>query len=112
MLEAINKAGQIQTLATAPAPATYSNYDNTLGHNIPDVIMKWATSLPNPWVFVLGLPLSEPYWSQVKVGGADKEVLIQIFERRAVTYTPSNAPVWQVEMGNVGQHYHTWRYGS
>ena len=112
VMEAINQAGRVQTLATAPAPVTYSNYDNTLGHNIPDVIMKWTTSLPNPWVFVLGLPLSEPYWSRVKVGGVDKDVLIQIFERRAVTYTPSNAAVWQVEMGNVGQHYHTWRYGN
>jgi hypothetical protein len=28
-------------------------------------------------------------------------VLIQCFERRCLTYTPANAPGWQVEMGNV-----------
>ncbi len=27
-------------------------------------------------------------------------------------YTPSNAPAWQVEAGNVGQHYYIWRYGE
>jgi hypothetical protein len=112
VLEAIDKAGQVTTLSSAPAQVTYSYYDNTLGHNVPDVIMNWTASLPNPWVFVLGLPLAEPYWARVKVGGVEKDVLIQIFERRAVTYTPSNDPVWRVEMGNVGQHYHTWRYGG
>ena len=39
------------------------------------------------------------------------DVLVQAFERRIVTYTPDNPPGWQVEMGNVGQHYHGWRYG-
>src|SRR5690606_4359159 len=27
-------------------------------------------------------------------------------------YTPSNDPAWQVEAGNVGQHYYRWRYES
>lgn len=112
VLEAIDKAGQVHTLATSPAPATYSYYDNTLGHNVPDVFWRWMTVMPNPWLFVLGLPLSEPYWARVKVGGVAKDVLMQVFERRALTYTPSNDPAWQVEMGNVGQHYHFWRYGN
>jgi hypothetical protein len=40
----------------------------------------------------------------VKVGGTYKVVLVQIFERRVLTYTPDNSPGWQVEAGNVGQH--------
>jgi hypothetical protein len=37
-------------------------------------------------------------------------VLVQPFERRVLTYTPSNAPAWRVEMGNIGRHYYEWRY--
>jgi len=35
---------------------------------------------------------------------------VQVFERRVLTYTPSNPSGWQVEAGNVGQHYYAWRY--
>ncbi len=66
----------------------------------------------NPTFYATGLPVTEPYWTQVKVGGQTKDVLIQAFERRILTYTPSNAPEWRVEMGNVGQHYFKWRYQS
>ena len=38
--------------------------------------------------------------------------LTQCFERRCLTYTPDNAPEWRVEMGNIGLHYHSWRYDS
>ncbi|MBA3470797.1 MAG: hypothetical protein H0T53_14260 [Herpetosiphonaceae bacterium] len=62
------------------------------------------------WVFALGYPISEPYWAKVRVGGVEQDVLVQAFERRVLTYTPSNPAEWQVEMGNVGQHYEQWRY--
>ena len=39
-------------------------------------------------------------------------MLIQCFERRCLTYTPGNPDGWQVEAGNVGQHYFHWRYGD
>ena len=64
------------------------------------------------WLSVLGYPLSDPYWANLKVAGAQTWVLIQPFERRVLTYTPSNAAAWRVEMGNIGQHYYAWRYGS
>jgi hypothetical protein len=60
--------------------------------------------------YATGFPITEANWGKVKVGGTVKDVLIQCFERRCLTYTPSNAPEWQVEAGNVGQHYHAWRY--
>lgn len=60
--------------------------------------------------FATGFPITEPYWARVKVGGTVKDVLIQVFERRVMTYTPSNSGGFQVESGNVGQHYRTWRY--
>jgi Cysteine-rich secretory protein family len=108
--ESILKSGQISILPNLPAPLKYHFYENKLGHNVPDVFMRWLEKLPNPWLFMLGLPLSEAYWAKVKVGGIEKDVLIQVFERRTLTYTPTNDPVWQVEMGNVGLHYFRWRY--
>jgi len=60
---------------------------------------------------VVGLPLSEPYWVQATVGGQVKDVLVQVFERRVMTFTPSNSAAFQVEMGNVGRAYYKWRYG-
>ena len=65
----------------------------------------------NPF-FATGLPIIEPYWVNVPVGGEWQDVLLQCFERRCLTYTPGNSPGWQVEAGNVGQHYYRWRYGD
>ena len=39
-----------------------------------------------------------------------RDVLIQAFERRALTYVPTNPQGFQVEMANIGQHYFDWRY--
>ncbi|OJV94836.1 MAG: hypothetical protein BGO39_34270 [Chloroflexi bacterium 54-19] len=64
------------------------------------------------WLFAMGYPISEPYWIKSKVGGVEKDVLVQAFERRVLTYTPDNPAAFQVEMGNVGSHYHLWRYGN
>jgi hypothetical protein len=55
--------------------------------------------------------MSEPFWMRARVGGEETWVLVQAFERRVLTYTPTNPIAYQVEMGNVGQHYHAWRYG-
>lgn len=64
---------------------------------------------PNPF-YATGFPITEAYWTTVRVGGSTKQVLVQVFERRVLTYTPDNPPGWQVEAGNVGQHYYRWRY--
>jgi hypothetical protein len=63
------------------------------------------------WQFLMGYPISEPYWTHVQVAGKTTLVLVQLFERRVLSYTPSNTPQFQIEMGNVGQHYYNWRYG-
>jgi subtilisin family serine protease len=66
----------------------------------------------DPTFFVVGLPITEAYWTVATVGGVQKPVLVQAFERRVLTYTPSNPAPFKVEMGNVGQHYLAWRYGG
>lgn len=65
----------------------------------------------NPF-YATGYPITEAYWANVKVAGMYQDVLLQCFERRCLTYTPGNPGGWQVEAGNVGQHYYTWRYGQ
>jgi hypothetical protein len=73
-------------------PAAFLNFRNTAG------------------LLTIGLAISEPFWSNVKVAGTPKDVLVQAFERRVLTYTPSNPAAFQVEMGNIGLHYYQWRY--
>lgn len=80
-------------------------------------VWQWQTNtivqnqrlFPNPY-YATGYPLTEPYWTNVLLGGKPTTVLVQVFERRIMTYTPSNKAGWQVEAGNVGLQYYTWRY--
>jgi hypothetical protein len=68
-----------------------------------------ASLFQSPY-YATGLPITDPFWSNIKVANQPRDVLMQCFERRCLTYTPANAAEWQVEMGNVGQHYRRWRY--
>ena len=63
-------------------------------------------------LFVFGLPTTGAYWVKAKVGGVERPILFQVFERRVLTYNPANDPAFRIEMGNVGQHYYQWRYGK
>ena len=65
----------------------------------------------NP-LFVFGMPVTGAYWVKAKVGGVERPILFQVFERRVLTYNPANEPDFRVEIGNVGQHYYRWRYGK
>ncbi len=62
------------------------------------------------WLFTLGYPITEPFWTRARIGGVEREVMFQAFERRVLTYVPTNPAQYQVEMGNVGRHYYEWRY--
>ncbi|RIK34938.1 MAG: hypothetical protein DCC58_21035, partial [Chloroflexi bacterium] len=64
----------------------------------------------DPWFYATGYPITEAYWARVKIGGTLRLVLVQCFERRCLTYTPGNPAGFEVEAGNVGQHYRVWRY--
>lgn len=60
-------------------------------------------------LYGVGYPLTEAYWTTVRVAGEDQPVLVQAFQRRVLTYTPNNPDGWKVEAGNVGRHYRDWR---
>lgn len=127
--QTFNRRSQIGELPTDQAAlATYSKiavFEPILKHNIPDKFWTFITqtgpvwennrlapqgSLFPRWEFFMGLPVTEPYWVRTKVGGIERWAMVQLFERRVLTYTPTNRPGFEVEMGNAGQHYYKWRY--
>jgi len=124
--ETLSRSGQVGAYAGTQRPeARLAHFVPESNHNIPQVFWDYLNAsgtiyegrrygngtLVN-WVFTLGYPISEPYWIRIKVGGVDRDVLVQPFQRRVLTYSPDNPSGWQVEMGNVGRHYYLWRYGE
>jgi phosphate/phosphite/phosphonate ABC transporter binding protein len=105
--------------------AKYGFYNAETKHNIADVFWTFlnqsgpvmgadgkqtTAKLSDPWFYTTGYAISEPYWANVKISGKQEDVLIQLFERRVLTYVPSFAQEWRVQMGNIGAHYYDWRY--
>lgn len=120
----LTSAGQVVAMTAPPELLKNAVYIKETGHNIPLVFYDYMNGTGDiyddgykqgplrNWLFSMGYPLSEPYWVSAQVGGVEQLVLVQAFERRVLTYTPSNAPEWRVEMANVGQHYYLWRYNK
>jgi len=108
---ALTPAGQPIAFSggTGFARGTIAAYDQTTGHNIPAAFVSFRDQVG---LASVGLAIAEPFWSNVKVAGKPTDVLIQAFERRVLTYTPTNPAAFQVEFGNIGSQYYTWRYRS
>ncbi len=122
----INRQG---TVTQGTIPQNYAvraaGFMAETGHNLADVFVTYMNSqapvfengiyvngpLMN-WVSAVGYPVTEPYWTSIKVSGKDRLMLFQAFQRRVLTYSPENPDGWKVEMGNVGAQYYTWRYLS
>ena len=105
--------------------SNYGYYVNETKHNIADKFWaflnqqgvvyennQYVNAALYNWVAVAGYPISEPHWITARVGGQPYAVLVQLFERRTLTYIPLFPAEYQVQMGNVGQHYYAWRYGT
>jgi soluble lytic murein transglycosylase-like protein len=101
--------GSISTLANPPITAEVAYYDDTLGFNVPDVFWDWMNDQPIDWRYIIGHPVTEAYWVDTIIGGEDAVVMVQAFERRVLTFNPENESQWQVEAGNAGLHYRSWR---
>jgi hypothetical protein len=91
-----------------PAAVRIAAFDGPTRHNVPQAFADYRTKAGLP---TIGYAISEPFATTVTVAGAQKQVMVEVFERRVLTYTASNDPAFQVEMGNIGQHYYQWRYG-
>lgn len=124
--ETINRSGATSSdpsKASVPG-VTYVYYEPATQHNIPQVFWTFLNQqgpviesgqqvvrpLNDPWFYASGYPVSDAFWARVKVAGQYQDVLIQAYERRVLTYNPANPPAFQMEMGNIGQHYYDWRY--
>ncbi len=124
----VDRAGHVSdnpALGLFPG-ATLAAYSEPLGHNIPQAMWDFLNqkgiaqrdkatvegqTLAN-WVYVMGYPITEPYWTRLKIGGVYQDALFQLYERRTLAYIPAMPKGWQVQMGNVGQHYYRWLYGG
>ena len=125
----MNNVGFVQNNNSkgAIAEGNIAYYEKITGHNIPTVFWTFLNSkgtvstgngqfgtaqLSDPWFYASGYPISEAYWVQATIGGKQKEVLLQAFERRVLTYVADNPEGFKVEVGNIGQHYYNWRYNN
>jgi hypothetical protein len=106
----VSATGDISAGTTsADSAASFTVYDATTKHNVPKAFSDYRARAGLP---TIGYALSEPFFATVKIAGVQRQVLVQVFERRVLTYTATNPAAFQVEMGNVGNHYYQWRYGS
>lgn len=112
-----DKNGNIGSRPELATPETQIvAYNTQIRHNIPAVFKTYQDFYDRSGgvtaIFAFGLPITDPYWVRARVGGVEKDVMVQIYERRVLTFTPSNPDQYKVEMGNVGQHYFQWRYAN
>ncbi len=123
--QAIDREGNVlalssvNTLSAGDKDISYVQYISETGHNIPDIFWSYLTKkttinesgkliqnspLFDPWMNVMGYPISEAYWTQMNVDGQKMDVLIQAFQRRILTYIPGFQSPYNIAMGNAGQH--------
>lgn len=93
--------------ATGDFNAQIVTYDALTGHYVPYAFGDFRNRFG---LQTIGYAVTEPFWATLRVGTISKPVLIQAFERRVLTYTPSNSRNFQVEFGNIGQHYYKYRH--
>jgi hypothetical protein len=127
VLATIDRDGRVGALSPAEMPASvrYAAYSPETGHNIPDIFVSFMEA-EGPVlqsgglyqdklfdaVYLLGYPITEAYWTTVPVAGKPTQVLVQLYQRRVLTYIPGFTEPWEVQMGNVGAHYQRWRYAQ
>jgi hypothetical protein len=128
IIQTVDRAGNVSSNSgLASHGVTAAHHVSATNHTVASVFWEFMNSrgtvydywgnLTNDRLFLspfyaTGLPLTEAYWTNVLVAGQSRQVLVQVFERRVLTFTPGNPQGWQVEAGNVGRHYYRWRYGD
>ena len=83
-----------------------TDYDSVTRHNVIQVFRAYREAVG---FTTIGYAISEPFASYFTVGGVQTPIIVQVFERRVLTFTPDNPADFQVEMGNIGRHYFPWR---
>jgi len=93
---------------SAMTPALLAD-DPPTQHNVLGVFATYRTKVG---LTTIGYAISEPFRANVKIASVRRDVLVQVFERRVLTYNASNSEAFKVEFGNIGAHYYRWRYGG
>ncbi len=101
---------QLAALPPANAGTTIGGYDRVTQHNVTRAFVQYRDNATLGGVDPIGYALSEPFYAQLPVGGMQRTLVVQIFERRVLTYSDTNPDAFKVEMGNIGQQYYRWRY--
>ncbi len=107
----LNSDGSASAVAPAAVPdaaSAISTTDAVTQVAVPRIFDDFRARIG---VDVIGYAISGPFYVTVRIGGVQRRVLMQAFERRVLTYNAANPPEFQVEFGNVGRHYYRWRYG-
>ncbi|HYO48569.1 MAG TPA: hypothetical protein VEW94_01860 [Chloroflexia bacterium] len=110
--QTLARDGTIRTNPDLGAMSKLAAFVPESGHNLPDVFLNYFKGQAWDWIYVAGYPISEPYWARIDVAGQPRDVLMQVFERRTVTYDPAEPDGYKVQFGNVGRQYYDWRYGG
>lgn len=104
--------------ASVTSRVRVAEYAAETGHNVPDIFatyiqetLRSAYPTLDPLQLV-GYPITDAYWTPVTAGGKNYFAVVQLFQRRTLTFVPDFPLGWQVQMGNVGQHYVEWRYSE
>ncbi len=74
--------------------------------------MNRTDLFPEGWLHDTGLPLTPAFWTDAYKAGGARRVMLQAFERTALTFDPLNPPAWQIERANVGMDALATRCGS
>jgi len=91
-----------------PSLIPLTDYDSVTRHNVVSPFTRYRDLVG---FATIGYAISEPFAANFTVGGVDRIIAVQVFERRILTYTPKNPDPFKVEMGNIGRHYFYWRNG-
>jgi hypothetical protein len=75
------------------------------------LFQPFASFIDQVGLLTVGLPVSGPISTRVRIGGVAQGVVVQAFERRVLTLA-GELPNTRIEFGNIGQHYYTWRYAT
>jgi hypothetical protein len=106
----LNPGGQVvHTETGADDPLTVELIADLDRYRVPRAFVDFRT---RAGFLTIGYAVTQPVWVQATVAGKQTTVLLQAFERRVLTYTPSNPAAFRVEFGNIGQHYLAWRYNG
>ncbi|HYI13876.1 MAG TPA: hypothetical protein VEX37_00680 [Thermomicrobiales bacterium] len=101
--------GTVTDGSVTDSPIAIAEYDWVTGHNVAAPFAEWVARQPFPAAWLIGRPVTEPYWHDALLDGEPTRVLVQAFERRILTWTPGQPEGWAVESNNAGLHYRSWR---